>query len=331
MCVTFFTLSQPGYKLILAFNRDEFLDRPTLPAHWHNFDSSPNLTPTLHKPNTFTDSCPREKKGNGEAARVLSGLDRGKAEGGTWLGISKDLKVALLTNIVCIRPAPGVQPLSPPPSRGKLLREFLSPSLFTSPQLETQSYISSHFPTAGDYEGFNLLLFSLLPERRIGYLTNRPAPSTLDLTSSLCGGTDGQRKCMGLSNSPLDEKWPKVQQGEKNMEKSLREWEEKREGEDRLVERMFGVLSPSRPVTCEHDLTMSTTIPPVKLGEDLFLNTDPHCTRARWKGTRTATVIIVMDSGETTYVERDIWVIGQDGEPKKGEGERRFKFVGEKR
>lgn len=88
---------------------------------------------------------------------------------------------------------------------------------------------------------------------------------------------------------------------------------------------------PSRPVTCEHDLTMSTTIPPVKLGEDLFVNTDPHCTRARWKGTRTATVIIVMDSGETTYVERDIWVIGQDGEPKKGEGERRFKFVGEKR
>lgn len=48
---------------------------------------------------------------------------------------------------------------------------------------------------------------------------------------------------MGLSNSPLDEKWPKVQQGEKNMEKSLREWEEKREGQDRLVERMFGVLS----------------------------------------------------------------------------------------
>lgn len=81
---------------ILAFNRDEFLDRPTLPAHWHNFDSSPNLTPTLHKPNTFTDSCPNEKKGNDEGARVLSGLDRGKAEGGTWLGINKDLKVALL-------------------------------------------------------------------------------------------------------------------------------------------------------------------------------------------------------------------------------------------
>ena len=147
------------------------------------------------------------------------------------------------TNIARIRPAPGVQPLSPPPSRGKLLREFLSPSPLTSSQLETQSYIASHFPTAGDYEGFNLLLFSLSPERSIGYLTNRPSPSSLDLTSSLCGGEDGQRRCVGLSNSPLDEKWPKVQQGEKNMEKSLREWEEKREGEDRLVERMFRVLS----------------------------------------------------------------------------------------
>ncbi|OWZ62714.1 hypothetical protein AYX15_05171 [Cryptococcus neoformans] len=331
MCVTFFTLSQPGYKLILAFNRDEFLDRPTLPAHWHDFNSSPTLTPSPYKPNTLTDLCPREKKESDDGGRVLSGLDRGKAEGGTWLGISKDLKVALLTNIACIRPAPGVQPLSPPPSRGKLLREFLSPSPFTSSQLETQSYISSHFPTAGDYEGFNLLLFSLSAERSIGYLTNRPSPSCIDLTSSLCGGEHGQMRCVGLSNSPLDEKWPKVQQGEKNMEKSLREWEEKGEGEDGLVERMFGVLSPSRPITSDVDLTLSTTIPPIKLGEDLFLNTDPQNTRARWKGTRTATVIIVQDSGETTYVERDIWVIGQDGEPKKGENERRFKFVGEEK
>lgn len=54
---------------ILAANRDEFLDRPTAPAEWHDFD------------------------GAAPASQVLSGRDLGTAEKGTWLGITKDLRV----------------------------------------------------------------------------------------------------------------------------------------------------------------------------------------------------------------------------------------------
>lgn len=54
---------------ILAANRDEFLDRPTSPAQWHDFDGA----------------APKDQ--------VLSGRDLGTAEKGTWLGITKDLRV----------------------------------------------------------------------------------------------------------------------------------------------------------------------------------------------------------------------------------------------
>ncbi|ODO07557.1 hypothetical protein L198_01136 [Cryptococcus wingfieldii CBS 7118] len=321
MCVTFFTLAQPGFKLILAFNRDEFFDRPTLPADWHNFAPSPTangsatpLTPT-----------------------VLSGLDRGKAEGGTWLGISRNLKVGLLTNIVRYPAEDGIKPLSPPPSRGKLLREFLLPSSSSQAPSsgDVQSYISSHLPTAGNYEGFNLLLFSLspsLPSPSVGYLTNRPKPASLNL-DHLSRKTGEDRGCTGLSNGPLEtvDKWPKVESGEGRMGQTLKEWEEKEEGVDALVERMYDVLSPTIPVHSDDDLLHTTTVQPVKLSPQMTIipSSASSSSQGRWKGTRTATVILVHDNGKVVYVERDIWELGENGDPQKGNGERRFEFSGD--
>jgi uncharacterized protein with NRDE domain len=59
MCVTFFAQDITGYSLIIASNRDEFLDRPTLPLSSHAFYSGLDLS------NTNSDS---DRKG-------------------TWLGI----------------------------------------------------------------------------------------------------------------------------------------------------------------------------------------------------------------------------------------------------
>ncbi|WVQ71268.1 hypothetical protein IAR50_000794 [Cryptococcus sp. DSM 104548] len=353
MCVTFFTVAQPGFKLILAFNRDEFLDRPTLPAGWHNFapSSAPGgsatpLTPTSPSSENGTliyntdkpllQAALEKHVGQGEG-RVLSGLDRGKAEGGTWLGVAKDLKVGLLTNIVRYPAIDGIKPLSPPPSRGKLLREFLLPSSSspTPSSTDVQSYISSHLPTASNYEGFNLLLFSLspsLPSTSVGYLTNRPRPASLNW-DHLPKETGKGRGCTGLSNGPLEtvDKWPKVQSGENRMAHTLEEWEEKGEGIDELVERMYGVLSPTSPVHSDDDLLHTTTVPPVKLSPQLSIipSAISSSSQGRWKGTRTATVILVKDSGEVIYVERDIWELGEDGEPKKSSGQRRYEFCGD--
>jgi len=57
---------------VLAANRDEFLDRPASDAEWHNFDS---------------DSADKW---------VLCGRDLASADKGTWLGITKDLRVGIL-------------------------------------------------------------------------------------------------------------------------------------------------------------------------------------------------------------------------------------------
>lgn len=106
MCVGFWTLEHPAYALyvllkhlvilggelkwrlcrwhtrILCSNRDEFLSRPTTPAHWHSFGPS------------GTDD-----HGEGD---VLSGRDL--AAGGTWAGVSRTGRFALLCVIPRVFP-----------------------------------------------------------------------------------------------------------------------------------------------------------------------------------------------------------------------------------
>lgn len=102
MCIVFYTVSQPGYQLsvkyrpirfpqtteactgdrILASNRDEYFDRPALQAKWHTFD---------HPTDTVTDS-----NGRLEPPWVLSGRDLGSSMGGTWLGMTRDLRIGIV-------------------------------------------------------------------------------------------------------------------------------------------------------------------------------------------------------------------------------------------
>ncbi|KAF6747865.1 NRDE protein-domain-containing protein [Ephemerocybe angulata] len=95
MCIAVWTLDHPDYALILGNNRDEFLDRPTQNAHWHSFDQS------LH---------------DDDGGNILSGRD--EQAGGSWFGVNKAGRVALLTNIT--------EPLGHYKStRGYLISSFL--------------------------------------------------------------------------------------------------------------------------------------------------------------------------------------------------------------
>jgi uncharacterized protein with NRDE domain len=90
MCLILFAHRfHPGYKLILAANRDEYYKRPTEPATW------------------WTD-----------APFLLAGKDL-KA-GGTWLGITKKGRIAALTNYR----GPGSNK-DGAPSRGSLVSDYL--------------------------------------------------------------------------------------------------------------------------------------------------------------------------------------------------------------
>lgn len=68
MCIVLFSYKQmPGYYLVVAANRDEFLVRPTAPLSWWEDD-----------------------------AKILAGRDL--QDGGTWLGVNASGKFGALTN-----------------------------------------------------------------------------------------------------------------------------------------------------------------------------------------------------------------------------------------
>lgn len=91
MCLIAFALgASERWPLVIASNRDEFLDRPTLPlAQWHT--------------------------ASGQA--VISGRDL--RAGGTWLGLTPGGRLAMLTNVREPQPSTGAR------SRGELVMRWL--------------------------------------------------------------------------------------------------------------------------------------------------------------------------------------------------------------
>ena len=106
-------------------------------------------------------------------------------------------------------------------------------------------YLKHHEVSADRYEGFNLLLFNLNARNQpqVGYLTNRPMPTRLDLSASLSTPTDpdGNRivETHGLSNTPLKEPFFKVTEGQTRMGQALKSWSDNDESEEELIERLM--------------------------------------------------------------------------------------------
>jgi len=110
MCLLFFSYkTTPGYKLVIAANRDEFLQRPTASLN-------------------FID---RQKQ-------VLAGLDL--QGGGTWLGITRSGKIAALTNY-----RGGGRQGENTPSRGDIVSSYLHSKVAAIDFLEELQKKSSQY------------------------------------------------------------------------------------------------------------------------------------------------------------------------------------------
>lgn len=166
MCLIAFAVDPaPGCHLLVAANRDEDLDRPTAPLHRWRLDGG---------------------------AEVLAGRDL--REGGTWLGVGLQGRVALLTNVRQSMPAPGRR------SRGELVARWLAgdATLAELPQqIDPQAY-----------GGFNLVVGEPRQGRWM-WLGNRDpqdphAPQTPRLHTRTIG--PGLHT---LSNASLNTPWPK--------------------------------------------------------------------------------------------------------------------------
>lgn len=161
MCLITFDW-QPNQHLILSANRDEFHHRAALP-----------LAPWPDQPN------------------IIAGRDL--QHKGTWLGISKHLRFAALTNVR----APGVGPNNPP-SRGELVSLFL---LSTNSVPDTLQQLLNR---AEQYAPFNLMAGDV---EQLWYLTNYPCPRLEPISA----GTHS------LSNAQLDSPWPKAQLAQQQL------------------------------------------------------------------------------------------------------------------
>lgn len=177
MCVVAAAIDcHPKYRLVLAANRDEFHARPSAAlARW-----------------------------TGQEAHIIAGRDL--QSGGTWLGVSEQGRVAVVTNI-----RTGAMPDPAKASRGALVADYLRGQ-------------AQHAMTQLDhYNAFSLLTFG--PEGAT-LSANRPTPIVEPLAPGI----------HGLSNGEPHENWPR-------KDRLMQAFADCLSGETDLPDALFALLA----------------------------------------------------------------------------------------
>ncbi len=158
MCIAYLALdAHPEWPLFIAANRDEYHSRPCLAAApWQNYPD------------------------------VIAGIDcQGK---GTWLGITRQGRYALLTNYR--DPASLIKDA---PSRGELASHYLTGDK------PPDEFAQNVFDASNAYNGFNLIVGDLATARYVGNRANQESPQML-----------GPGRYI-ISNHLLNTPWPKAE------------------------------------------------------------------------------------------------------------------------
>lgn len=198
---------------------------------------------------------------------IIAGLDLESQ--GTWLGITRHGRIALITNYR--------DPLHSVPqarSRGLLTREFLEG------RLDPHTYMHSVARTAGNYNGFNLIVSDL---EHMYYYSNRgPQGSGPELL------TQGRYV---LSNHFLDTPWPKAQRLRTALDAL---------DKDQAMLRPDAVFDILRDTTQAQDNELPSTglsLERERLLSSPFIISDTY-------GTRCSTVIAVHRDGDVLFSEQ---------------------------
>ncbi|WP_084332534.1 NRDE family protein [Marinobacterium jannaschii] len=232
----------PDYPLVLLANRDEFYDRPT--AHLQYWEDHPQL---------------------------LAGRDL--QQGGTWLGLSRQGRLAAVTNFR------NGQREQDKRSRGDLTRSFLCSAL------PAEDWIQRHQAEFDQYGGFNLLLGD---SQGLWYCSNR---------------TPGYRKLepgiYGMSNALLDTPWPKLQQLKQRLGEAIAHGALE---EDQLLQMMRNEqtfadqLLPDTGISLPWERSLSAC----------FIRLENY-------GTRASSLVTQSSSGQVRFIEQRFDASGSAG------------------
>lgn len=236
MCLIAFAIDHhPRYRLVLAANRDEFIDRGTERASFWS-----------------------------DAPQVLAGRDT--QAGGTWLGLTTSGKFAAVTNYRDPR-----QQVSNPPSRGRLVSEYLRKDAMTVEDLRAQLLVHGN-----DYDGFNLIYGTT---GELHYFTNR-------------GGSSGPIRpgIHALSNHLLDTRWPKLTEARDRLARII--------SRDEIdVGDLFHAMADPTPFADE-------LLPDTGIGPEFERFLSPIFIKGERYATRSTTVILVTNRDEITFCEQ---------------------------
>lgn len=231
--------------LVIAANRDEFHARAAQPAHW--WDEG-----------------------------VLAGRDL--VGGGTWFGITRAGRWALITNF-----REGIPRDSNAPSRGALVTQALQSN-------EAPLPCAARIGADGRrYHGYNLLIGDAAPGfagARCAYLSNR--------ASGARGLVDG---VYGLSNHLLDTPWPKLVRIKARLTAAL-------ERGDDVIASAFELLADRQPADV-------AGLPSTGVSPEWERILSPAFIVSTTYGTRCSTVVTVDFDGVVRLVERSFDAAGE--------------------
>lgn len=256
MCLVALALNaSPHFPFVVAANRDEFFARPARPMGW--WPEQPDLL----------------------AGRDLSA-------GGSWLGLTRAGRFALLTNVR----EPGRQ-RADAPSRGALVLDWLN-GRDDAPAFAER--------LGRGYNGFNLLAADA-PRGHWHWISNRAAaPRRL---------ADGLHT---LSNAALDTPWPKTV----GLGAALAEALSMSRSADVLAERLLAALADATPAPDEALPDTGVGLERERLLSPRFVSMpDPHRPGLALYGTRCSTVLVGEADGALLAIERSVAADGRWAEP----------------
>ena len=221
MCIVLISTAHPDYPLILINNRDvcgipkeqnagcadayqEFLNRPTAPAAWWEH-------PHQH---------------------VVGGRDLEREVQGTWLGVTEDGRVAVLTNF-----REEGQVVQGKQSRGAMVNAFLCQSPDSA--LPTEAFVKHLIGDVGfqGVGGFSLVCGRI--GKPLAVISNRTASA-----EGVVWVANKPGETVGLSNAAFgDRSWPKVVDGEKLLDALITRSTNEKHTKNRLTEELFNLLS----------------------------------------------------------------------------------------
>ncbi|MGM9480198.1 NRDE family protein [Roseateles sp. NT4] len=252
MCLAAFALNaHPRFPLVIAANRDEFFARAAAPMAW--WPDRPD---------------------------ILAGRDL--SAGGTWFGLSRSGRLALLTNV---REPARQDPDAP--SRGALVVDWLSSAD------GAEGFASG---LAQGYNGFNLVTADLT-RNSWHWISNR-AGAPLELRAGI----------HALSNAALDTPWPKTL----GLKTAMAEALAAAPSAPLLADRLFNALRDSTPAPDAALPDTGVGLERERLLSPRFIRMpDPAQPGRAVYGTRCATVLIREASGATHIIERTVTAQGE--------------------